>query len=115
MRQLDCSAYQQDNAPCQTRKPTKAWFVTNNIRVLELPGNCPDINPIENLWQSMKCKIDCKRCTSLNILRAEVTRVWCLETSPEGCANLVASMPRRLAAVLQNRGYPTKYYTVLTF
>ena len=42
-------------------------------------------------------------------LRQEVTRFWCLKITHEVCANLVVSMPRQIAQVIKNGGYPTKY------
>ena len=109
MHTLQCSIVQQDNAPCHASRATKKWFAENNVEVLDWPGNSPDLNPIENLWQTVKLKMKRDRCTSISALKNELRRVWCLETTPETCATLVESMPRRIRAVMQNKGFPTKY------
>ena len=41
--------FQQDGAPCHTAKVCQTWFMENKIKLLELPGNNPDLNLIENL------------------------------------------------------------------
>jgi transposase-like protein len=109
MRRHNCTTFQQDKAPCHTSKRTMAWFVNNDIQVLSWPGNSPDLNPIENLWLIVKKKINYDACKSLDSLKQEVTRVWCMEVTPEVCANLIESMPRRITQVIKNKGYPTKY------
>jgi len=48
--------FQQDLAPCHNSKKVKKFFEQNEIRLLQWPGNSPDINPIENLWAICKTK-----------------------------------------------------------
>ena len=108
-----CTIFQQDNAPCHCSKKALKWFQDNNIELLDWPSNSPDLNPIEHLWSNMKRKLSEIEITSISQLKEEIKRVWCLETTAEECQKLAESMPRRIEAVIRNRGYPTKYWTRL--
>lgn len=109
MSLAECSVFQQDSAPCHVSKTSMKWFREKNIELLDWPGNSPDLNPIENLWRIVKKKVQGKTPSSLDQLKEEIKRIWCLEISKEVCENLSNSMPRRIAAVLKNRGYSSKY------
>ena len=87
----------------------KEWMSSHGIRVLEWPGNSPDLNPIENLWMIMKRKVRNYQPKSLQDLIFYIKRVWCQEITPQLCQKLVNSMPSRVSAVLKNGGYPAKY------
>ncbi len=52
---------QQDLAPNYTAKSTKSWLNDHGVGVLDWPANSPDLNPIENLWGSVKRKMRNKR------------------------------------------------------
>lgn len=49
--------FMQDGAPCHKAKKVMEFFRENNVKVLDWPGNSPDMNPIENLWAITKKKI----------------------------------------------------------
>ena len=97
----NCQIFMQDGAPCHRSKVAKNFLDSNNIDLLEWPGNSPDLNPIENLWSNMKNKMSEKQPLS----GAELVK----EISKDYCQNLIESMPRRIKAVIKNKGGHTKY------
>lgn len=104
-----CTIFQHDSAPCHTAKSVKQWLGSKNIQLLDWPGNSPDLNPIENLWMLIKKRVSAKNCSSLDGLKNAIRHVWCTEITSGLCENLAKSMPKRISAVLKNKGYPTKY------
>ena len=57
----------------------------------------------------MKRKVAAHRPTSEIDLVKVLKQVWTTEITPEYCKTLVNSMPNHIKAVLDNKGYPTKY------
>jgi transposase len=87
----------------------KEFIAKKGILSLEWPGNSPDLNPIENLWAIMGSKINDKKPSSKRELHSSLENVWYNEISDDYLKNLIESMPRRIKAVLKNKGGPTKY------
>ncbi|KAL0164206.1 hypothetical protein M9458_039959, partial [Cirrhinus mrigala] len=100
--------FQQHLAPACSAKATSTWFKDHGIPVLNWPANSPDLNPIENLWGIVKRKMRYARPNNAEELKATIRATWALIT-PEQCHRLIDSMPRRIAAVIQAKGAPTKY------
>ncbi len=53
--QRGATVFQQDGAPCHTAKSITQWLGDCQILYIsDWPGNSPDLNPIENIWQVIK-------------------------------------------------------------
>ncbi|CAJ0924592.1 unnamed protein product [Ranitomeya imitator] len=99
--------FQHDLAPAHSAKTTGKWFTDHGITVLNWPANSPDLNPIENLWDIVKRKLRDARPNTLDELKAAIEASWASITSQQ-CHRLIASMPRRIEAVISAKGFPTK-------
>lgn len=104
--------FQQDNAPCHKAKIVLEWFREHDaeFQLMSWPPNSPDINPIEHIWDVMGRQLRGQRPPIRNIpdLRDRCVNLW-YNLSPAIYQGLVASMPRRVEAVLRAKGGPTRY------
>jgi transposase len=103
------SHFLQDGAPCHTSKKVKDFLKEKDVVVMDWPGNSPDLNPIENVWNNMKNKLRKKAITSVPVLQQEIMKLWVLETTQEYLKKLSDSMPKRLQLVIKHKGEMTKY------
>ena len=83
------------------------------------PANSPDLNSIEHLWHHMKIEFHEEFFSSRNIVPSrsedalqacmnDLKRIW-KEKLGDLPQRSVASMPRRVAAVIEAKGGHTKY------
>lgn len=102
--------FQHDNDPKHTSKVVKNYLKNAGFHVLDWASQSADLNPIENLWDQVKDQIEKRsdRASSLADVFRIVKEEW--EKIPlEFIQNLIISMPRRCQAVLDSKGYSTKY------
>ena len=97
----NCEIFVQDGAPCHRAKIVTDFLKTKNIKLLEWPGNSPDLNPIENFWTELKNRVAEKHPTSLPSLIKTIKSSWVLDMPTELCRSLNESMPRRIRAVFR--------------
>lgn len=106
----------QDNSPIHTCHAVQEWFEQHPyITLLPHPPRSPDLNPIEHVWSAMN-KYNTRTTRGRHMTRnCVLTRAfdsWEHLRGPEGCeltSALVASMPRRLNAVIEAGGGYTCY------
>ena len=72
------------------------------------PSMSPDLNPIEHLWGILKRKVEQHNPSSKDHLKKCVSEEW-QNISPEMCATLVSSMPRRIESVTKKYKWYFKY------
>ncbi|KAL0190227.1 hypothetical protein M9458_012925, partial [Cirrhinus mrigala] len=99
--------FQQDNDPKHTAKIIE-WLHNNSVTVLEWPSRSPDLNPIEHLLRDLKMAVHQHSPSNLTELERICKEEW--QRIPKSrCEKLVASFPKRLMAVLDQKGASTKY------
>lgn len=100
--------FQQDNDPKHTSHLMREWLLYHVPHQLKTPPQSPDLNPIENLWEHLDRQIRKHNIQNKNQLKAILREEW-QNISSDITENLVNSIPRRLQAVVEAKGFPTKY------
>jgi transposase len=77
---------------------------------MEWPPQSPDLNPIEHYWRHLKKQLKSKKQVYSSISELwEATEEELAIVNKKMCRELIASMPRRVQAVIQAKGGYTKY------
>ena len=102
--------FQEDNATVHTSRETTQWKQENQIPGMTWPPQSPDINIIENVWKTLKLKLQ-RRVTDIKTrqdLIDHVLEIW-RSLSPTYIKSLYQQLPKRIRAVLVANGCITKY------
>jgi DDE superfamily endonuclease len=108
----------QDNAPCHKSKEVLEFLAEHHVPVMEWPPQSPDLNPIENLWVSLKAPFDeCfvqlfnhpSKSLEARYRYGEVLQEVRYSQGQELVDALIESMSRRVQAVIEANGGWTKY------
>ena len=109
--------FMQDNARIHTAYFSREWLEVHGVATVSWPPYSPDLNPIEHLWWALKKKVH-ELHPEFDYM-GDSAEAW--ERFEEGLheawaaipdsliRSLIRSMPQRLEAVRQARGYQTKY------
>lgn len=109
---LNCM-FMHDNAPAHASHYTAQYLASKGIsdnKIMQWPAQSPDLNPIENLWSTVKRELypGDKQYTSVNQLWKAIQKV-CANIKPEEIKKLTQSMDDRLFKVVQKNGKYIKY------
>ena len=110
--------FQQDNSPIHKAHRTMDYLNQQTFQTMEWPPHSPDMNPIEHLWAVLKKELHRRFPDTKDLpggppavkraLAEQLVLVWA-DIGAEVMERLVASMPRRVEALLVAAGWYTRY------
>jgi hypothetical protein len=100
--------YLQDRDPKHQANQVQFWLPLQCARLITMPPNSPDLNPIENIWSILTEKVRQHSLNNVEQLKRAVFAEW-HALSMVTIRKTINSMPKRLAAVRSLRGGMTKY------
>ena len=103
--------FQHDNDPKHTSYLVivKNYLLKAKITTLDWPAQSPDLNPIEHLWGELKSKVHARKPSNLQQLEQFAKEEWA-NIPQDRCLQLVANYPKRLLAIIQQRGHTINYW-----
>ena len=104
--------FMHDGARLHTARIVSNWLDDNNFNHFKpWPGNSPDLNPIENLWATMKQRLRGRDTSTVKKLTKEIEDIWekLDKNGKDIIENLAVSLPDRLQEVKKRKGRSTKY------
>ncbi len=102
--------FQQDNDPKHTSRWSQEYFRENEINWFRTPASSPDLNPIENVWGTMKEYLRTKiRPRDLASLKYGIRRFW-KKLTPATCSKYIDHIPNRvISKVIEVHGEPSGF------
>jgi transposase len=98
----------QDNDPKHRSRLVQDWLFFKGIQCIDFPPHSPDLNPMENLWNRLKRRVEEHNPRTIEELQQQLHSAW-QRISKKFLAKLSDSMPRRCQAVIASKGHITKY------
>ena len=100
---------QQDNDPKHASRHIEAFFEENGVNWWPTPPESPDLNPIENVWGSLKQYLrNSYKPKNLDQLRDGIKQFWATLT-PEVCARYISHLKKVIPKVIKEDGGPSGY------
>lgn len=100
--------FQQDHASPHTAGTSQVWFHNHGIDLMDFPPWSSDLNPIENLWSSLKSRVYAHHPKTMEELEHWIAEEWAA-TDLNFISHLCLSMPHRLQLLLTNHGHKISY------
>ncbi|GBL62360.1 hypothetical protein AVEN_216596-1 [Araneus ventricosus] len=84
----------------------RLWCFYNCKQNLKTPPQSPDLNPIEHIWRQLEVRVRKHDIKTKSELKTVMMEEW-MNIDAEILKKLVKSIPKRLKALVDAKGYPT--------
>ena len=99
----------QDNDPKHTSRWSQEYFEEKRINWFKTPASSPDLNPIENVWGSLKEYLRSRiRPRTVAELKYGIRRFW-KKLTPTVCKKYISHLKKVIPRVVEVNGDPSGY------
>ena len=98
----------QDNAPCHKSMVFMNFHKAENVTVMDLPPQSPDLNPIENVCKTLGERSKTRNQKTTEPLWNAFQEEW-NNITPQDIYKFISSCSRRCQSVIEPKGLHTKY------
>ena len=100
---------QQDNDPKHASLRIEGFFEEKGVNWWPTPPESPDLNPIENIWGSLKQYLrNVHKLKNLEELKCGIQQFW-VTLTPEICTRYIQHIQKVIPKVIENNGGPSGY------
>lgn len=101
--------FQQDNDPKHTSRCAQKYFKKNGIKWWKTPAESPDLNPIENVWGSLKTYLRTEyKPKNLQDLKNGILQFW-KQMTPTVCQKYISHLHKVIPKVIELNGEPSGF------
>ena len=102
--------FQRDNASVHVSTPTRQWFASKNLPLLEWPAKSPDLSPIENVRSMLARAVyaNGRQFNTIIDLKKAIIEEW-ERLDQNKIRELIGTMNKRLIKVIAKNGGITHY------
>ena len=94
-----------DNDPKHSSQYIEEFFKCNNVNWYSTPPEFPDLNPIENIWGSIKQYLRVHyKPKNLQELKDGIQHFW-LTLTPEVCQRYIRHLEKVMPKIVEVQGY----------
>jgi transposase len=97
-----------DNDKKFNSRLVQEFLHNKGVTTIDFPPYSPDLNPMENLWSMVAREVEKHACETMEELQDVVADEWD-KVDKKDLLTLANSMPSRCKAVIDARGWHTKY------